>query len=269
MTESDGHDFRTDMTPGAVRVELDGSVGIITIDRPERRNAISIGVMDELDAALESLASSAHVVVITGGGDRVFVSGGDLKELAEVRSLEGASAMALKMRRVCDKIADFPVPVIAALNGSALGGGAELAVACDMRIAADDVQFGFIQARLGIMPAWGGAERLVALVGSARAFYLMLSARVLGAEELFAWGLAEEVIARESFERRWRELAQLIAGVAPGARLGIKQLGRRSEAPLRPGTEDLAVSMFAKSWVSDDHWAAAKAMDDLRRDRRG
>ena len=256
------------MTQDAVRVEHEGPVGIITIDRPERRNAISIGVMDELDGALDALAPSAEVVVITGGGDRVFVSGGDLKELALVRDIADASAMSLKMRRVCDKIADFPVPVIAALNGSALGGGAELAVACDMRIAADDVQFGFIQSKLGIMPAWGGAERLVALVGSGRALYLMLSARVLLSEELFSWGLAEEVVDRASFEHRWRELAHMIAGIAPSARMGIKALGRRSAASLRPELEELAVSLFAKSWVSDDHWAAAKAMDDLRRERK-
>ena len=143
-------------------------LAVITIDRPAARNAIAPETMDQLESALNR-AHGALALVIRGAGDKAFVSGGDLKELAKLRTLEDASAMARRMRSICDQIAAFPAPVIAALNGHALGGGAEVAVAADIRIAADDIKIGFNQVTLAIMPAWGGAERLAALVGPGRA----------------------------------------------------------------------------------------------------
>ena len=134
---------------------------VLTVDRPGARNAISLATMDALGVALDWVAD-ASALVINGGGDRAFVSGGDLKDLAKLRTHDEATEMALRMRRLCDRIATFPAPVIAALNGHALGGGAEVAVAADIRVAADDVTIAFNQSRLAIMPAWGGAERLAA-----------------------------------------------------------------------------------------------------------
>ena len=117
------------------------SVAILTVDRPQVRNAISPATMDALERALDA-AADADVLVIRGRGDRAFISGGDLKELAKIRTHEAAVAMALRMRRLCDRIATFPGPVIAALNGHALGGGAEVAVAADIRVAAADIRIG-------------------------------------------------------------------------------------------------------------------------------
>ena len=150
-----------------VDLELDGELAVITIDRPHARNAISLETMDELNKALDG-AAGASALAITGAGDRAFVSGGDLKELALLRTELEASSMAWRMRAICDRIAGFPGPVIAALNGHALGGGAEVAVAADIRIAADDIKIGFNQISLAIMPAWGGAERLGRLAATAR-----------------------------------------------------------------------------------------------------
>src|SRR5690242_7944676 len=135
-----------------VDLELDDGVAVITIDRPQARNAISMVTMDELEKALDE-AAGARALVITGSGDRAFVSGGDLKELSAIRTEAEATAMAQRMRGICDQLADFPAPVIAALNGHALGGGAEVAVAADIRIAADDIKIGFNQVTLAIMPA--------------------------------------------------------------------------------------------------------------------
>src|ERR1700712_5342032 len=126
------------MTPGGVRLDADGHVIVLTVDRPEARNAIARATMRELAAALDDVAaSSARVLVVTGGGERVFMAGGDLKELAAIRTLEDAAEMAEDMRSVLDQLATLPVPVLAAVNGDAYGGGAELTVACDIRIAAD------------------------------------------------------------------------------------------------------------------------------------
>ena len=138
--------------------------------------------MDQFDKALDG-AEGAAALVVTGAGDRAFVSGGDLKELSALRTEQEAGAMAWRMRSICDRIAGFPTPTIAVLNGHALGGGAELAVAADIRLAADDIKIGFNQVSLAIMPAWGGAERLAALVGNSKALLLAGTGTVLGAAE--------------------------------------------------------------------------------------
>lgn len=150
-----------------VDLEIDDGLAVLTIDRPHARNAIALDTMDQLEKALDA-AAGAQALVITGAGDRAFVSGGDLKELSALRTEEDAAAMARRMRAICDQLADFPAPVVAALNGHAFGGGAEVAVAADIRVAADDIKIAFNQVALEIMPAWGGAERLAALVGQSR-----------------------------------------------------------------------------------------------------
>jgi enoyl-CoA hydratase len=229
-----------------VDLELDGELAVITIDRPHARNAISLDTMDELNKALDS-AAGASALVITGSGDRAFVSGGDLKELAALRTELEASAMAWRMRAICDRIAGFPGPVIAAMNGHALGGGAEVAVAADIRIAADDIKIGFNQVSLAIMPAWGGAERLATLVGRSRALLLAGTGRVLDAPAAERFGLIDQLVPRAEFATVWRETAQLLARRPAG---DIKRVINGV-----PTTE--AVAAFARLWVSDEHWAAA------------
>ncbi len=195
-----------------VRLDRDGLVTVLTIDRPEARNAIARATMQELAGAISEVeASPARVLVVTGAGNRVFVAGGDLKELASIRTHEEATAMADTMRRVLDRLATLPVPVVAAVNGDAYGGGAEVAVACDIRIAADDVRCAFNQVALGIMPAWGGIERLTALLGRGRALALMTTGRVLDAEAALALGLFDEVVPRAAFDQQWRDVAAQIA----------------------------------------------------------
>lgn len=232
-----------------VDLELDDGLAVITIDRPHARNAISLETMDQLEKALDGIEGStgAHALVVTGAGDRAFVSGGDLKELSALRTEPDASAMAWRMRAICDRIAGFPGPTIAALNGHALGGGAEFAVAADIRVAADDVKIGFNQATLAIMPAWGGAERLVQLVGFSKALLLAGTGTVLDASEAERIGLVDKVLPRESFEEGWRGVARLLARRPAG---DIKRVMRGV-----PTTE--AVSAFARLWVADEHWAAA------------
>jgi enoyl-CoA hydratase len=229
-----------------VDVEWSDSLAVLTIDRPHARNAIALSTMGELEEALDA-AAGARALVIRGGGDRAFVSGGDLKELAALRTLDEAAGMARRMRTICDRIAAFPAPVIAALNGHALGGGAEVAVAADIRVAADDVKIGFNQVALGIMPAWGGAERLAELVGRSEALLLAGSGTVLSAAEAHRIGLINRVVARAEFDREWRSLAQSLANRSAGA---IKQV-------LAGATPEQAIAAFADLWVSEEHWTAA------------
>ncbi|MET8653061.1 enoyl-CoA hydratase/isomerase family protein [Nocardia aurea] len=229
-----------------VELELDEGLAVITINRPEARNAIAPATMDELEKAIDA-AGEARALVLTGGGDKAFVSGGDLKELAKLRTEEQAADMAWRMRGICDRLAAFPGPVIAALNGHALGGGAEVSVAADIRIAAHDIKIGFNQVSLAIMPAWGGAERLSRLVGPGRAIMLAGSGEILDAASAERLGLIDRVLPRQEFDKGWRALAKSLATVPAGE---VKRV-------VRGVSEQEAVQAFARLWVSDEHWAAA------------
>src|SRR3954447_21399006 len=209
-------------SPGGVVVDVDGGIAVITIDRPDVRNAIGFATVDELDKALTGVEDSAAVVVIRGGGDRAFVSGGDLKELGAIRTHEDAVRMASQVRRVLDRVASFPVPVIAALNGHAMGGGAEVAIAADIRVAADDIKIGFNQVSLGIMPAWGGAERLAQRIGRGRAVLAIGTGELYDASSAHELGLLDVVVPRDSFEVEWRRVARRMADAAPGTTRAVK-----------------------------------------------
>lgn len=233
-----------------VDLEVDSLVPgltVLTIDRPHARNAIALDTMQQLEEALDA-AAGARALVIKGAGDRAFVSGGDLKELSALRTEEDASAMAKRMRSICDQLADFPAPVIAALNGHAFGGGAEVAVAADIRVAADDIKIAFNQVTLEIMPAWGGAERLADLVGKGRALLLAGSGEALSAVEAERIGLVDRVLPRASFDEGWRSIARSLAR-RPATEI------KRVISGVSP---DEAIASFARLWVADAHWQAAE-----------
>ena len=238
---------------GELRLEEADGVAVLTVDRPGARNAISLATMDALDVVLD-WASSASVLVIRGGGERAFVSGGDLKDFARLRTVAEATEMAVRMRRSCDRLATFPAPVIAALNGHALGGGAEVAIAADIRVAADDVTIGFNQSRLAIMPAWGGAERLASVVGRPQALLLATTGERIGAAEALRIGLFDRVYPRASFEASWRSLA---AAVASSPSAAIKRVIAAAAPHQHPSLEAAAAAEFATLWVADAHWKAA------------
>ena len=243
-----------------VALDLREGVAVLTIDRPGARNAINLATMDALERALDA-AADADALVIRGSGDRAFISGGDLKELAKIRTHEAAVAMAVRMRRLCDRIATFPAPVIAALNGHALGGGAEVAVAADIRVAADDVRIGFNQADLAIMPAWGGAERLAALVGRAQALLLITTGEKLGTAEAHRIGLIDRVYPRAVFDASWLALAERIAA-SPSR--PIKSVIASAAPHHHPACERSATAAFATLWTSDAHWTAVAGLQANR-----
>lgn len=230
-----------------VDLEFDDGLAVLTIDRPHARNAIALDTMEQLEKALDA-AAGAQALVIRGAGDRAFVSGGDLKELSALRTEEDAAAMARRMRSVCDQLASFPAPVVAALNGHAFGGGAEVAVAADIRVAADDIKIAFNQVALEIMPAWGGAERLAALVGKSKALLLAGTGRALGTAEAERMGLVDVVVPRPSFEEGWRSVARSLAN-RPATEI------KRVIGGVSP---DEAIASFARLWVADAHWQAAE-----------
>ncbi len=240
----------------------DDSLLWIEVNRPDQRNALSLGLLDKMRQVLRAYSDTPAIraVVITGSGDRSFASGGDLKELDRYRTPEEARTVAETGRRSLDAVREFPLPVIAALNGPALGGGAELAVACDFRVAVRGATLGFLQSRLNITPAWGGAADLVALTSPTRALELLLSNRVLTMADATACGLVDRVAhdgetlrdAVRAFVDPWiTKPPQLIRAL-----VGIARQGRSNTAAALTCTESAA---FLQTWTHDDHWQAAAA----------
>ena len=256
---------------GDIRADLEDGVIVLTVDRPAARNALAAATMGELDGLLAALGGREDVrcAVITGAGDRAFIAGGDLKELESERSEAFASDLARRMRTTLDRIAALPIPVLAAVNGAALGGGAEVAIACDFRIAAEDARIGFTQPLLGLMPAWGGIERLGSVTGRARALYLLTTGRVLTGAEAQAWGVVEEAVPRPQFEARWRAVAAQVARTPRPVLAGLKAAMQRAHPGSRPDLAAPAVADFARAWADPLHWRMAQALERRRRDERG
>jgi enoyl-CoA hydratase/carnithine racemase len=251
---------------GGVKLVRERAVASITIDRPEARNALNLEAMADLDAALAEAAGwEVHAVLIRGAGDRAFVSGGDLKELESVRDEEFALGMARRMRATLDRIPALPMPVVAIVNGHAIGGGAEVAIACDYRLAADDVKIGFTQATLGLMPAWGGIERLVQAIGRGRALHLLTTGRTIDAAEAKVIGLFEEVVPRAAFEERVTSLAAELAEVPLPALAGIKRAADAALPYARPELAAAATADFARAWAAEAHWEAMERAQERRR----
>ena len=247
-------------------LEVHRGVATLSINRPKSRNALALQTMQELDQALDEVKNSrARVLVIRGHGDRAFCAGGDLKELEHMRSGSEAAAMAHRMRATLDRLPLLSIPVIAGLNGDALGGGAELAVACDFRIAAAHARIGFAQVTLGLMPAWGASERLATLIGRGRALHLLLGGQAISADDALRAGLVEEVTPSEEFDARLNAVASSIAAGPPAAVTGIKRSVDAVRPHRNPELADATIEAFAKTWEHPAHWKAVEKMERRRR----
>jgi enoyl-CoA hydratase/carnithine racemase len=252
-----------------LKLEVTRGVATLSIDRPKSRNALALQTMAELDEALDSFeAGDTRVLIIRGAGTKAFCAGGDLKELEQIRSAAEAAAMARRMRATLDRLPQLAVPVIAGLNGDALGGGAELAVACDFRMAASHSRIGFAQVTLGIMPAWGAIERLTDLVGRGRALHLLLGGQAISAADACRVGLVEEVVPSEEFDARLAEVARAIASAPPATIAGIKSSVDAVSAHRHPTLAAGAIDAFAKSWAHPAHWKALETMEKRRQARK-
>lgn len=218
-----------------VVVERDGPVGIITINRPQVLNALNDRTVAELDAALDELAADGEVrvIVITGAGPKAFVSGADINELRALQTAQQARRKAAEGQRVLRKIEALPKPVIAAINGYALGGGCEIAMACDIRVAADTAKLGQPEINLGILPGYGGTQRLPRLIGRGRAKLLLFTGDMVDANEAYRLGLVDKVVPAAELMDQVKALAYSIASKAPVALALIKEaVNRGLEMPL-------------------------------------
>ena len=247
-----------------LRMETGDRVATITIDRPEKRNALNGQVRAELMEALDVLEpdDDVRVVIITGAGDNAFVAGADIGEFAERTPLEQRRAM--EGRRAFTAVATFPKPVIASINGYALGGGCELAMACDLRIAARGARLGQPEVNLGILPGGGGTQRLPRLVGLGRAMRLILTGELITAEEAHTIGLVDVLVDDDQLADRTRQLAASIAKHSPVALKLIKEAVRASaEMPLSAGLE-LERELFVTAFASEDRTEGVQAFLEKR-----
>ncbi|GAB3268806.1 enoyl-CoA hydratase-related protein [Sinomonas notoginsengisoli] len=212
-----------------------GAIGTITINRPEVRNALSKTVLAEIGAVLDSWEDDPAVgaIVFTGAGEKAFVAGADISQLA---GYDLAYGLAAHMQKLYDRIEDYPKPTIAAINGVAMGGGLELAMSCDIRIAADGARMGLPEATLGVLPGAGGTQRLTRLVGTGRAVEMILTSRVLTAAEAERYGLVTAVVHREELEATAAATAATILSKGPLAvRLGKIVIRQGAETDQKTG----------------------------------
>jgi len=200
----------------AVLYTVENGVAWITLNRPEAANALSVTLLNELQQLLRELkfAKNVRTVIVTGSGEKVFCAGADLKERAGMNETEVRQTVAL-IRDTINAFEQLPQPVICALNGSAFGGGLELALACDIRVAADHALLGLTETSLAIIPGAGGTQRLPRLVGVGKAKELIFTAKRISATEALDIGLVEHVVPREQLLAKANELAQQIAQNGP------------------------------------------------------
>jgi enoyl-CoA hydratase len=216
-------------------LERDGATAIVTVNRPKVLNALNSATLDELLATMAGLRQDDTVrsVVITGAGEKSFVAGADINELA-LQSPAGGREHAIRGQQVFDAIEHLGKPVIAAINGYALGGGCELAMACTIRIAAETAKLGQPEINLGLIPGYGGTQRLARIVGNGRALELLLTGDQITAQDAYRIGLVNRVVPAAALMTEARKLAAVLASKPPIAvRYILEAVHRGTEQPLR------------------------------------
>lgn len=198
-----------------ITYEVEGQIGIITINRPKALNALNSAVLDELDKTIDAVDQEAiRCLILTGAGEKSFVAGADIGEMSTLTKAEG-EAFGKKGNDVFRKLETFPIPVIAAVNGFALGGGCEISMSCDIRICSENAVFGQPEVGLGITPGFGGTQRLARIVGTGKAKEMIYGARNIKAEEAYRIGLVNNVYPAEELMPAAKKLASTIARNAP------------------------------------------------------
>jgi enoyl-CoA hydratase/carnithine racemase len=209
-----------------VRAEVDGAVGRIVIDRPQKLNAFTAAMLKELEAACERLESetAVRVVLVSSSSSKAFCAGADINEWSPLGP-QGKWAKWIRAgHRAFERLARLRQPTIALVDGIAYGGGLELALACDLRLASERARFAFPEVGVGTVPAWAGPQRATRLIGAARAKQMVLTAEPIDAGTALAWGLVNELVSSDALEKRAHEIAATISRNAPIAVQAAKQL---------------------------------------------
>jgi enoyl-CoA hydratase/carnithine racemase len=232
------------MARDTVRLEWDDEVATLVVDRPDRMNALNVETLDAVEEALaEARAEGARVLVLTGAGEKAFIAGADISHMKELGTVE-AQAYAERGHRIASAIESFPAPTIAAVNGYAFGGGCEFALACDLRVASERAILGQTEVDLGIIPGWGGTQRLPALVGDETARRMIFFGERVDATDAYERGLVGEVVAHDQLRDHVAELAAELASKPRFALAAAKEaLNAAHESP-----RSAALEHEARAW---------------------
>ena len=250
-----------------VKYTTEGMVGIVTIDRPKALNALNSQVLEELEATFDAIdVENIRAVIVTGGGEKSFVAGADIAEMSS-QTVEQGEAFGKKGNDIFLKIESFPLPVIAAVNGFALGGGCELSMSCDIRICSDNAMFGQPEVGLGITPGFGGTQRLGRIVGMGMAKQLIFTAKNIKAEEALRIGLVNAVYTQEELMPAAMKMANQIAANAPIAVRACKQA--MNEGISVPIDEAVAIESkcFGKCFQTHDQIEGMSAFLEKRKEK--
>lgn len=238
-----------------ITYEQDGFVGVVTINRPQALNALNSQVLEELDEAFNAIdLNETRAVVLTGAGEKSFVAGADIGEMSTLTKAEG-EAFGKKGNDVFRRIETFPIPVIAAVNGFALGGGCEISMSCDIRICSDNAVFGQPEVGLGITPGFGGTQRLARLVGPGMAKQMIYTARNIKADEALRIGLVNAVYPQEELLAAAKKMA---AGIAANAPIAVRACKKAINEGLEVNMDDAIVieeKLFGSCFETEDQKA--------------
>lgn len=249
-----------------ILIDRDGASAIVTINRPKVLNALSTQTIDELRRAMLSLRhdEAVRAVILTGAGEKSFVAGADINELAAQSPASGRE-LSLRGQHVLDLIENLGKPVIAAINGYALGGGCELALACTIRIAVDTARIGQPEINLGIIPGYGGSQRLARLVGRGPALEMLLTGDQISAADAYRLGLVNRVVTAANLMGEARKLANVLASKAPLAmRYILDAVNRGLDMPLRDG-QAFEATLFGLVAATEDMREGTKAFLEKRK----
>jgi enoyl-CoA hydratase len=253
------------MSYETLHVEREGAIAVVTIDRRKVLNALDRATIDQLRRAVLEIRHDTDVrcLILTGAGEKAFVAGADIQELEHLSPTQ-AEAYAVDGQHVFDLIEHLGKPVIAAVNGFALGGGCELAMACTLRLAADTARFGQPEVKLGVTPGFAGTQRLPRLVGKGRALDLLLTGRIIDAQEALAMGLVNRVVPAADLMASARELASTLAALAPAAIRSIIEAVNRGAGMAFADAESLEAALFGLCFSTADMREGARAFLEKR-----
>jgi enoyl-CoA hydratase len=247
-------------------LQLNGSAALITINRPDKLNALNIETMVEIKTAFTELASIDQIrgVIVTGSGEKAFIAGADIKELNSLNALSGKE-FAEKGQDVFNTIQHFDKPVIAAVNGFALGGGCELALACHIRLASENAKFGQPEVNLGIIPGYGGTQRLARLINPGRAMEMILTGDMIDAAEALRIGLVNKIYPQNELLSKALEMCNKIASKGRDAiRVAIKAVNSAQQVPLNEGLA-MEAAFFALCCGTEDFKEGTSAFLEKRK----
>jgi len=249
----------------AITTSIENAILLITINRPDKLNALNRTVIDELNTAIDEVYSNAAIrsVIITGAGPKAFVAGADISEFQGLKHSEGME-LAQKGQDIFKKIEDSPKPIVAAVNGFALGGGCELAMACHFRVASENAKFGQPEVNLGLIPGYGGTQRLTQLIGKGRAIELLISANMIDANTALQYGLVNYIVKQEELLSKARLILETINTKAP---LAIASCIKAANAVYDETIYgfDLEVTEFGNCFDTEDMKEGAAAFLEKRK----